>query len=255
MLLRHCTASLRPSAPSKGLQELDQGFAAALTTFALLSWKSGWLLHWLMWTHPVLMHTTYCCCMGVASCRLPPVLLGSVMRRSCRLSTKQEHKLVKKAEASAALAAAAEAAIEGTSVYPSSVTKAIAGLATPSLPSPSMFPEDWRMVEELLHDGQVSRAVMLQYNAVNACQVISNKHNTKHVLYMLDTLCIAVCSQPQAIQLVLQGNDVQAQALCPTKLFANLDAEPTSCADDQCPSASARLGSTGMLASAAMHVS
>lgn len=123
------------------------------------------------------------------------MLLGSVMRRSCRLSTKQEHKLVKKAEASAALAAAAEAAIEGTSVYPSSVTKAIAGLATPSLPSPSMFPEDWRMVEELLHDGQ--------------------------------------------------GNDVQAQALCPTKLFANLDAEPTSCADDQCPSASARLGSTG----------
>ena len=89
-------------------------------------------------------------------CRLPPVLLGSVMRRSCRLSTKQEHKLVQKAEADAAEAAAAEAALEGTSVYPSSVTKAIAGLATPSLPSPSMFPEDWRTVEELLHDGQVT---------------------------------------------------------------------------------------------------
>ncbi|KAL3139627.1 hypothetical protein ABBQ38_003943 [Trebouxia sp. C0009 RCD-2024] len=115
------------------------------------------------------------------------------MRRSCRLSTKQEHKLLKNAEASAALAAAAEAAVEVTSVYPSSVTKAIAGLATPSLPSPSMFPEDWRMVEELLHDGQ--------------------------------------------------GNDVQAEALCPTKLFANLDAEPTSCANDHC--LSARLGSTG----------
>ena len=62
---------------------------------------------------------------------------------------------MKKVEADAAEAAAAEAAQEGTSVYPSSVTKAIAGLATPSLPSPSMFPEDWRMVEELLHDGQV----------------------------------------------------------------------------------------------------
>lgn len=62
---------------------------------------------------------------------------------------------MKKAEADAAEAAAAEAAQEGASVYPSSVTKAIAGLTTPSLPSPSMFPEDWRMVEELLHDGQV----------------------------------------------------------------------------------------------------
>lgn len=79
------------------------------------------------------------------------------MRRSCRLSTKQEHKLLKQAEASAAQAAAAEAAEEGTSVYPSSVTKAIAGLATPALPSPSMFPEDWRMVEELLREGQVSQ--------------------------------------------------------------------------------------------------
>lgn len=63
---------------------------------------------------------------------------------------------MKKAEADAAEAASAEAASEGASVYPSSVTKAIAGLATPSLPSPSMFPEDWRMVEELLHDGQVT---------------------------------------------------------------------------------------------------
>ncbi len=79
------------------------------------------------------------------------------MRRSCRLSHKHEHRLLKKAEAEAADAAAAEAAEEAAaSVYPSTVTKAIAGLATPSLPSPSIFPEDWRMVEELLHDGQVS---------------------------------------------------------------------------------------------------
>lgn len=62
----------------------------------------------------------------------------------------------------------------------------------------------------------------------------------------------AICSQAQAIQLVLQGNDVQAEALCPTKLFANLDAEPTSCANDHC--LSARLGSTGKLATASMHV-
>ena len=91
----------------------------------------------------------------LALCRLQAVLRGSVMRRSCRLSTKHEHRLLKKAEAEAADASAAEAAEEGISVFPSTVTKAIAGLATPSLPSPSMFPEDWRMVEELLYDTQV----------------------------------------------------------------------------------------------------
>ena len=85
------------------------------------------------------------------------------MRRSCRLSTKEEHKLLKKAETDAAEAAVAEAAQEGTSVYPSSVTKAIAGLATPALPSPSMFPEDWRMVGELLHKVTHARAAKTHY--------------------------------------------------------------------------------------------
>ena len=88
-------------------------------------------------------------------CRLKPVLLGNRMRRSCRLSTKHEHRLLKQAEAEAADAAAAEAAEEAAAVYPSTVTKAIAGLATPSLPSPSMFPDDWRMMHEYLNDGQV----------------------------------------------------------------------------------------------------
>ena len=78
------------------------------------------------------------------------------MRRSCRLSTQLEHQMLKQAEAEAADAASAEAAAESALVYPSTVTKAIAGLATPALPSPSIFPEDWRMVEELLQDGQVS---------------------------------------------------------------------------------------------------
>ena len=115
------------------------------------------------------------------------MVLRSVMRRSYRLSTKQEHKLLKKAEASAALAAAAEAAVEGISVYPSSVSKAIAGLATPSLPSPSMFPEDWRMVEELLHDGQVSldHGAKLQ---CHGCQMISSKHNTTPLI------CLGLCA-------------------------------------------------------------
>ena len=94
--------------------------------------------------------------MHVTCYRIQPVVRGTVMRRSCRLSTKHEHRLLKQAEADAAETAAAEAAAEGISVYPSTVTKAIAGLATPSLPSPSMFPEDWRMVEELLHDTQVA---------------------------------------------------------------------------------------------------
>ena len=105
--------------------------------------------------HHFLPAGTVIICVELTFCRLQPVLRGSVMRRSCRLSTKHEHRLLKKAEADAADAAAAEAAEEGVSVYPSTVTKAIAGLTTPSLPSPSMFPEDWRMVEELLHDTQV----------------------------------------------------------------------------------------------------
>ena len=88
-------------------------------------------------------------------CRLKPVLLGNRMRRSCRLSNKHEHRLLKQAEAVAADAAAAEAVEEAAAVYPSTVTKAIAGLTTPSLPSPSMFPDDWRMVHEYLNDGQV----------------------------------------------------------------------------------------------------
>lgn len=87
--------------------------------------------------------------------RLKPVLLGNSMRRSCRLSTKHEHRLLKQAEAEAADVAAAEAAEEIAAIYPSTVTKAIAGLATPSLPSPSIFPDDWRMVDEYLRDGQV----------------------------------------------------------------------------------------------------
>lgn len=104
--------------------------------------------------------------MHVPNCRLQPALLGSVMRRSCRLSTRQEHKLLKKAEAAAATAAAAEAAVERVFACPSSVTRAIAGLlATPMLPSPSMSPDDWRMVEELLHDGQVNS----HSNAPMAC--------------------------------------------------------------------------------------
>ena len=77
------------------------------------------------------------------------------MRRSCRLSLKQEHRLLRQAAAEASDAAAAEAAEEAALMVPSPVTKAIAGLATPSLPSPSMFPEDWRMVEELFQDSQV----------------------------------------------------------------------------------------------------
>ena len=67
--------------------------------------------------------------MHVPNCRFQLALLGSVMRGSCRLSISQEHKLVKKAEPDAAAAAAAEAAVERISAYPSSVTKAIAGLA------------------------------------------------------------------------------------------------------------------------------
>ena len=75
------------------------------------------------------------------------------MRRSCRLSLKQEHRLLKQAAADAIEAADAEEA--AAAVMPSTVSKAIAALATPSLPSPSMFPEDWRMVQELFDDGQV----------------------------------------------------------------------------------------------------
>ena len=80
------------------------------------------------------------------------------MRRSHRLSVKHEIRLASKAEYEAAEAAAAatrEASQELNMIVPSSVTKAIAGLATPHLPSPSIFPEDWRMFSELLHDGPV----------------------------------------------------------------------------------------------------
>lgn len=79
---------------------------------------------------------------------------------------------MKKSEADDAAAAAAEAAVERISVYPSSVTKAIAGLATPLLPSPSMFPDDWRMVEELLQDGQVNTHGHARKGLYTACQMM-----------------------------------------------------------------------------------
>ena len=51
------------------------------------------------------------------------------------------------------------------------------------------------------------------------------------------------------MQLVLQGHDIQ---LCPTKLFANLDAEHGDCSDDQCLGAS--LASAGKPASVSLHM-
>lgn len=81
------------------------------------------------------------------------------MRRSQRLSVKHEIRLASKADFEHAEAAAAAAHVDAPQelsiVVPSTVTKAIAGLATPHLPSPSTFPEDWRMFTELLQDGSV----------------------------------------------------------------------------------------------------
>lgn len=157
--IRLCATATESGTVQVGLQALHHGLFASHHKF-VLSQSAGLQvslsLDWSAAANSLACKQAIRNFMRGAYCRLQSVLLGTVMRRSCRLSTKQEHKLVKKAEVGAAEAAAAEAAIEGTSVYPSSVTKAIAGLATPSMPSPSMFPEDWRMVEELFHDGQVS---------------------------------------------------------------------------------------------------
>ena len=53
------------------------------------------------------------------------------------------------------------------------------------------------------------------------------------------------------MQLVLQGLDAQPQSLCPTKLFASLDAEPGAFTNDQ--RTAARLHSAGMPAATLIH--
>lgn len=99
------------------------------------------------------------------------------MRRSHRCILKHEIRLASKAEHEAAEAAAAAAPPEAevpqelTLAVPSTVTKAIAGLATPCLPSPSTFPEDWRMFSELLHDSQVSFLLTCSDDTTALCTV------------------------------------------------------------------------------------
>ena len=54
------------------------------------------------------------------------------------------------------------------------------------------------------------------------------------------------------MHLVLQGHDAQPQSLCPTKLFASLDAEAGACSDEQCMAARL-LPSAGMPAATSIH--
>ena len=82
------------------------------------------------------------------------------MRRSHRLSAKHESRLASRAGIEIIEQTVPDATAELNAAVPSTVTKAIAALATPCLPSPSIFPEDWRMISELLHDGQVSFSTM-----------------------------------------------------------------------------------------------
>ncbi len=143
------------------------------------------------------------------------------MRRSCRLSTKHEHRLLKQAEAVAADAAAAEAAEEAGAVYPSTVTKAIAGLATPSLPSPSMFPDDWRMVHEYLNDGQVPHLAKLDsLHVLQACGC-SCRLPMPH---MCVTNMLVLVTRIELL-LAMQSTDGQTQPLCPTQLFQDIESE------------------------------
>ena len=101
------------------------------------------------------------------------------------MSVKHEIRLASKAEYEAAEAAAAatrEASQELHMIVPSSVTKAIAGLATPHLPSPSIFPEDWRMFSELLHDGPVSNQFWRMHTRKKLCIEYARHVCMAHIL-------------------------------------------------------------------------